>query len=376
MKILQISTPFLPVSSYLKYGGSERIVYFLDKELHLRSLSAGVVAPQGSKPASCLYPTIPKAIGVDDVLNKSNKDSAFARFAVRASHAAQAIKYANELDEIDVIHLHDDNILPFDFLINKPSLITLHSDIDSFWDLSMTPFLKERKSKFVSISQSQRRIYKLKGHRVDYVVYNGVEEDKFFPSELIYPYLLSLGSVQHVKGQDKAIEAAKKTGLDLIIAGNIGDFKFFEEKIHPNITHDLTKEEDKLSAYLSIKDSQGGNIIYVGPVNDEQKAPLYSHATAFLMPIDWEEPFGLVMVESMMSGVPVIAFNRGSIPEVVNDGITGFIVNNLEEMIDAVRNLNIFDRKKVREISVHNFGKSKMVDNYIEVYQDIINHKN
>ena len=373
MKILQISTAFLPVSLDLRYGGSERIVYLLDQELYSRGLSAGVVAPQGSKPISCLYPTILKATGVDDVLDKS-KNNAFTGFAIRADHVAQAIRYANKLEGIDVIHLHDDNVLPFDFLINRPSLITLHSDVDSFWDLSITPSLKKRKSKFVSISQSQKKIYESRGHRVDYVVYNGVEENKFSLSELIYPYLLSLGSIQPVKGQDKAIEVAKKTGLDLIIAGNIGNSKFFKEEINPNITHNLTKEKDKLAAYLSLP-SHSPKVVYVGPVNDKQKAPLYSHATAFLMPIEWEEPFGLVIVESMMSGTPVIAFNRGSIPEVVDDGLTGFIVNNIEEMVNAVENLKIFDRKRVKEISNNKFGKSKMVDNYIEVYQDIIDHK-
>ena len=370
MKILQMSTSFLPVTPNLKYGGSERIVYLLDRELHSRGLSAGVVAPYGSEPASYLHPTLPKAIGVDDVLDKS-KDNAFTGFAVRASHVAESINYANTLKGVDVVHLHDDNIIPFDFLINKPSLATLHSDIDSFWDLSLTPFLKERKSKFVSISQSQKKIYEAKGHRIDYVVYNGVEEEKFFISEANYSYLLTLGSIQPVKGQDKAIEVAKKTGLDLIIAGNIGNAKYFENEIKPQITHDLTKEENKLDSYISAY-SNSPKIVYVGSVNDEQKAPLYSHAKAFLMPIDWEEPFGLVMVEAMMSGTPVIAFNKGSIPEVVKDG-TGIIVpaGNLEEMARAVTESEQINPVLCRKIAVDNFGKDQMADNYIKIYEEI-----
>jgi len=374
MKVLQVSTPFLPVSPDLKYGGSERIVYLLDKELHSRGLSAGVVAPNHSRPTSCLYSTINKAIGVDDILD-SSKNSAFKGFAVRAEHVAQSIKYANNLKQADIVHLHDDNILAFDFLINKPSLLTLHSDIDSFWDLSVTPHLKERKSRLVSISQSQKRIHEARGHKVDYVVYNSVEEDNFFVSPKIYPYLLSLGSIQPVKGQDKAIKVAKKSGLDLIIAGNIGNSEFFDKEVFPNITNDLTKEEDKLNSYLSLKSSCKLKIVYVGPVTDKQKAPLYSHAAAFLMPIDWEEPFGLVMVESMMSGTPVVAFNRGSIPEVVADGESGYITNNSEEMIAAVKNLEGFDRKNVRKIAIDKFGKSKMIDSYIKVYQDILSQK-
>ena len=368
MKILQISTPFLPVSPDLRYGGSERIVYLLEKELSLRGLSSGVVAPEGSKPYGRLYSTLPKAIGVDDVLDKSK--SAFNGFALRASHAAEAIKYANELD-VDVVHLHDDNIIPFDFLINKPSLITLHSDIDSFWDLSQTPFLRKRKSKFVSISQSQKRIQESKGHAVDYVVYNGVE-DNFFVSEKTKPYLLTLGTIQQVKGQHNAIEVAKKAGLDLIVAGNTGDTKYFDERIFPNITHDLSREEDKLGAYLSLEDS-GKKVVYVGQVNDKQKAPLYSHAKAFLMPIEWEEPFGLVMVESMMSGTPVIAFRRGSIPEVVKEG-TGIIVpaNSIEAMVKAIEESESIDSESCRKIALETFGKKQMVDNYIKIYKNLM----
>ena len=368
MKVLQISTPFLPVSSDLRYGGSERIVYLLDKELNLRGLSA----PRDSKPESHLYPTISKSLGVDGVLDKS-QNSEFMGFAVRAEHLAQSIKYANELEGIDIVHIHDDNILPFDFLLNKPSLITLHSDIDSFWDLSLTPSLKDKKSKFVSISQNQKKIQEARGHKVDYVVYNGVEENKFSISNSIQNYLLTLGSIQPVKGQHNAIEVAKKTRLDLIIAGNIGNEKYFDEKVKPYITHDLTKAEDKLAEYISIK-SLSPKFVYVGPVTDEQKAPLYSHANSFLMPIDWEEPFGLVMVESMMSGTPVIAFNRGSIPEVVQEG-TGYVVNNLEEMIEVVENVNYFNREKIREKAIDKFGKKQMVDNYVRVYQDILNQK-
>ena len=176
---------------------------------HSRGLSVGVVAPHGSLPASYLYPTISREIGVDDILDKS-KNSGFTGLALRLDHIAQSIEYVKTLEGVDIIHLHDENILPFDFLIDRPSLFTLHSDVSSFWDLSLTPFFRERKSKLVSISQSQKGIYEAKGHRIDYVVYNSVEEEKFFMSEPTHPYLLTLGSIQPVKGQDKAIEVAKK----------------------------------------------------------------------------------------------------------------------------------------------------------------------
>jgi len=371
MKVLQISTPFLPVTPELEYGGSERVIYLLDEGLYSRGLSAGVVAPSESLPKSSLYPTIARAIGVDDVLDNS-KNSAFTGFALRAAHVSEAIYYSNSLGEVDVVHLHDDNMLPFDFLIDKPSLLTLHSDIESFWDLSVTPFLKKRKSKLVAISQNQKKINEAKGHKIDYVVYNGVDEDKFSIAEKIYPYILTLGSIRPVKGQDVAIEIAKKTGLDLIIAGNIGDSKFFETEIKPSITHNLINEQDKLAAYLSLpKDSL--KIVYVGSVNDKQKAPLYSHTTTFLMPIRWEEPFGLVMVEAMMSGRPTVAYNLGSISEVIQED-TGTIVpaDNLEEMVKSIENLTNFNSNLCRLKAIERFGKNRMVENYIKVYKDIL----
>ena len=176
MKILQVSTPFLPVTPDLEYGGSERIVYLLDKELHYRGFSAGVVAPAGSRPASKLYSTIVNSIGVDDVLDKAS--NSFEGFALRAEHIAQSIRYSNS-SNADVVHLHDDNLLIFDFLLKKPSLITLHSDLDSFWDLKKNPSFKDRKTKFVSISENHKKECELRGHKIDYVVYNGVEEEKF-----------------------------------------------------------------------------------------------------------------------------------------------------------------------------------------------------
>jgi len=370
MKVLQISTPFLPISHQLNYGGTERIVYLLDRELNKRCLSAGVVAPGDSKPESELHPTIPISIGVEDILDRGNK-SKFSGLYSRLEHLGKAFSYIN--NEIDIVHLHDDNILPFIPYIGKPSLLTLHSDIDGFWG-DKNKYIKEINANLVAISQSQKEIYRAKGFNVEHVVYNGVDEDLFEFSENKLNYLLTLGSIQPVKGQSSAIKIAKKSGLDLIIAGNIGAEEYFNKEIRPNITHDLTREENKLESYLSLPTKQH-KIVYLGSVNDKQKAPLYSRAKAFLMPIEWEEPFGLVMVEAMMSGTPVIAFDRGSIPEIVKDG-TGIIVpaGNLEQMAKAVRESEKIDSEECRRIAITNFGKEQMVDNYIKIYKEVLNN--
>ncbi|MEM3113266.1 MAG: glycosyltransferase [Candidatus Pacearchaeota archaeon] len=372
LKVLQISTPFLPVSPNLRYGGTERVVYLLEKELSLMGISAGVVAPENSSPYGRLYGTLPKDIGIDDILDRSSKHN-FSGIYGRLAHIAHSINYANNL-ECDIVHLHDDNFLPFFNLIEKPALLTLHSDIDGFWNNNYTPFLNQVNYTLVAISQSQKKIYENKGFKVSHVVYNGIDENKFEIKDKKENFLLSLGSIQPVKGQSTSIQIAKKSGLDLLIAGNIGDKNYFLQEISPHVTHDLSMEEDKIGAYQRLSNEKRHKIVYLGPVNDRQKVPLYSNAKVFLMPIEWDEPFGLVMIEAMMSGTPVIAFNRGSVPEIVKEG-TGMIVpaGNLEEMLKAISEIEKIDSQECRNIAVSNFGKGKMVENYVQVYNSLVN---
>lgn len=374
MKVILISTPFLPVSSELKYGGTERIVYLLDKDLAEKNICAGVVAPATSRPVSQLYPTVQREVGVSTVLDKSQQE-AWEGLYLRFEHISLSLQYVNNLPGIDLVHLHDDNILAFDRLLIKPALLTLHGDIEGFWDLALNPSLKKCQSKLVAISQSQKKIYESRGFKVNYVVYNGVDESLFALADKKSDYLLSLGALMPVKGQEQAIEVALNSGHDLILAGNIGDQTYFREKISSKITHDLVAAEDKLVAYLNLPVSDQPRIVYAGPVNDEQKKKLYSGAKAFLMPINWNEPFGLVMVEAMMSGTPVIAFNRGSVPEIIDPGQTGYIVADTQEMIQILTVIDRIDLKKCREIAVAKFGKEQMVNNYIRVYEDILGEK-
>lgn len=374
MKVILVSTPFLPVSAELKYGGTERIVYLLDQGLAEKNICAGVVAPISSKPVSRLYPTVQQEVGVSTVLDKSQQE-AWDGLYLRFEHVSLSIQHANNLPGIDLVHLHDDNILVFDRLVSKPTLLTLHGDIDGFWNLALNPSLKSCQSKLVAISQSQKKIFENRGFKVSYVVYNGVDESLFALADKKFNYLLSLGAIMPVKGQERAIEVALNSGHDLVLAGNIGDQGYFKEKIKPKITHDLTEAEDKLAAYLALPAGHQPKIVYVGPVNDEQKKKLYAGAKTFLMPINWDEPFGLVMVEAMMSGTPVIAFNRGSVPEIIDLGQTGQIVSDAQEMIRALATIERIDSKKCRETAIARFGKDQMVNNYVKVYEDILEDK-
>ncbi len=375
MKVLQVSTPFLPVSSEMGYGGTERMVYLLDKELSKRNISLGVVAPQDSKPESRLFPTIQNSIGVSGILDESSNEGPEG-FYLRLDHIMQSINYANKLSEIDVVHMHDDNMFAFGDFIKHPSILTLHTFYELFWDTSKHLFAKDSKTKLVAISNSQKKIYESHGCRIDFVVYHGIDEEKLCLSEKKYPYLLSLGCIHPLKRQEDVIEVGKKTGIDVVLAGNIGSIKYFQEKILPFIDIDLSSEDNKLNAYLSLPSSSNNKVVYVGTVNDEQKKPLYSHAKAFLMPLGLEEPFGLVMVEAMMSGTPVIAYKKGSVPELVVPGKTGFIVNNLEEMVEAVKDIETINSADCRKNAINSFSSKRMAEDYIKVYQEIINNKN
>ena len=369
MKVLQISTPFLPISPDLYYGGTERIVYSLDNELHKKNISAGVVAPKDSKPESTCYPTINSSIGVSGILDSDDEHS--KDNYLKLDHIAKSLKYANELSDLDIVHIHDDNMFVFGDFIKHPSVLTLHTFYEVFWDTKIHEFTKNPKIKLISISNSQKKIYESKGYKIEFVVHHGIDEENFSLSEKKYPYLLNLGCIHPLKKQEDVIEVGKRTGLDVILAGNIGSTKYFKEKISPFINVDLSSKNDKLNSYLSSPSSSKMRVFYTGPVNDKQKKPLYSNALAFIMPLGLEEPFGLVMVEAMMSGTPVIAYNKGSVPELVTEK-TGFIVNRLEEMVEAINSINTINPLECRKNAVEKFSLKRMVEDYIKVYEEVI----
>jgi glycosyltransferase involved in cell wall biosynthesis len=183
-------------------------------------------------------------------------------------------------------------------------------------------------------------------------IYNFTDTSFFIPKENPnLQHLFFLGRIEAIKGVEEAIQVAKAVQIPLIIAGNIPEEHqdYFEADIKPNLADPL--------------------INYVGPVNDEQKKLLFQSAIALVFPIKWEEPFGIVMAESMACGAPVIAFNRGSVEEVVVDGVNGYKVGNLEEMILAVKKINTIDRKKVRQDAVERFSIEVIADEYLNLYR-------
>jgi len=250
----------------------------------------------------------------------------------------------------DIIHNNFDFLpLSYSRLIDVPMLTTIHG----FSSSKIIPVYKKYNSStsYISISNSDRH------NELDYMatIYHGLDPNNFTFRKEKENYLLYFGRIHPDKGTHAAILIARKAGLPLKIAGLIQDEAYFNSEIKPFIDNNLVK-------YL-------GN---VGPVDRDK---LLGGAKALLHPIFFEEPFGLSVLEAMMCGTPVIAFNRGSMPELIKDEITGFLPDNISEAVLAIRELNKIDPKTCRALAVKKFSLETMINNYIEAYELVIeNH--
>lgn len=251
--------------------------------------------------------------------------------------------------EYDVIHVHPvDRAMPLArAFLNTPTVYTLHDPIDP-WRARLFEMYKTRNQYFVSISDAQRNPVKNLGYAA--TVYNGIDTDLFEFSATHDGYLFFVGRLIDNKGVFEAIQAARKSGSRLLIAGSPARGDYWNKKIKP---------------YL------GNKIKYVGNIPRRKLAPYYKNAKAVLFPIKWEEPFGLVMIEAMACGAPVIAFRRGSVPEVVKDGKTGFIVEDINGMAGAIKKIDKIKRSDCRSRVENKFSIEKMADGYEKLFLKI-----
>lgn len=252
-----------------------------------------------------------------------------------------------QADQFDLIHNHFDFLpLTYTGLIKTPVLTTIHG----FSSPKILPVYKKynRNNFYVSISNSDRC------PDLEYVatVYNGIDTNRFTFRKNSKDYLLFFGRIHPEKGTYESIQIAKQSGRKLIIAGLIQDKEYFDSRIKPFINDD--------------------DIVYAGNSGPGERDKLLGEAYALLHPVSFEEPFGLSVAEAMMCGTPVIAFRRGSMPELILNGETGFLVNTVEEAADAVADIKSIDRKYCREYAVSKFSRQKMVDGYIKVYEKIL----
>lgn len=343
MKIAQIAPPIEAVPPK-KYGGTERVVSTLTEELVRRGHEVTLFASGDSETSANLVSACP--IG----LREAFPDDCMKRVLHSQLHVGQA--YAMQ-SEFDVIHDHTSLFgAGLANLSSTPVLMTLHGAINEIGKKHFTLF---QNPSLVPISNAQKSF--APGLNYTDTIYNGINFDGYPYGEKAEPFLLFVGRICPEKGVHIAIEVAEKTGLPLIIAA----------KYEPTINKDYF---EKL-----IKPKLSEKIQWIGEVDAETRNELFSKALVSLHPVTWPEPFGLTLAEAMACGCPVIAFNQGSIPEVIWNEKTGFVVSNAQEMVTAVGKIETISRDFCRMYSRSAFNAKRMTDRYEEQYLKLVQEK-
>lgn len=332
MRIALVSTPFVPVPP-VGYGGTELVVAELALSLRRKGHQVVVYATGDSRlPGIEVRSYFPEAQWPPD------ED-------VDATHAAWSLRdIARRPHGFDVVHLHSSAAVELSRLCPYPAIATVHHDCT---EQLTTMYGANPHVRLVGISANQAR---REPARISAVVHHGLSPERFrqMPDQ---GYLLCLGRYSRVKGTHLAIEVAERAGLPLVIAGEPHEPDYFEEKVKPLLHHH--------------------GVLEVGPVGGDRKATLIARARALLFPIQWDEPFGLVMIESLLSGVPVLALGRGSVPEVIDDGITGLIGDDPIELVAGARIAEkFFDRARIAQIARKRWSADRMADDYLQLYRD------
>jgi len=339
MRIAQIAPLYEAMPPKL-YGGTERVVSFLTEELVALGHDVTLFASGDSITSATLVPMRERAIRLDPTV----------RDPIALHHRMIELVYRRK-NEFDVLHSHLDHF-PLSLLSrqNVPFVTTLHGRLDL--DEYIEAFGSFRTAPFVSISEDQRKpIPHLNWVRT---VMHGLPANLLTPRPVTPEYLAFLGRICPEKGVDKAIRIAGRAGMKLKIAAKVDnvDKGYYDARIKPLI--------------------QGNPIVdFIGEIDDQQKSEFLSGAHALMFPIDWPEPFGLVMIEAMACGTPVIAYGSGSVPEVIDDGVTGFIVTNEDEAVAATKRLHQLDRATVRATFDRRWTARRMAEDYLDVYAEL-----
>ncbi|MBD2079987.1 glycosyltransferase family 4 protein [Leptolyngbya sp. FACHB-17] len=340
MRIAQV-TPLWERVPPPAYGGIELVVSLLTDELVRRGHEVTLFATGDSLTLAELESVHPRAIRTDPTVKE-----------YQVYESLQLAQVYERSHEFDIIHSHMGfAALPFAQFATTPTVHTLHG---VFTPDNEKLFSYARSQSYVSISDAQRdpRL----GLNCVATVYNGIDVDsyKFYAKPNDPPYLAFLGRLSPEKGPDHAISIAKRTGLPLKMAGKIDvvDRQFYEEVLAPQI--------------------DGEQIQYLGEANHVEKNTLMGQAMATLFPITWKEPFGLVMVEAMAAGTPVVGMRLGSVPEVVQDGKTGFLCETIDDCVAALDRLAEIDRAMCRQHVIENFSVQRMTDGYEAVYRQLL----
>jgi glycosyltransferase involved in cell wall biosynthesis len=340
MRIAQIA-PLTEAVPPKLYGGTERVVYWLIEELVALGHEVTLFASGDSNTSAKLEPMWDGALRLDGSVRDPN-----------ALHMTMLERVRQRADEFDFLHFHLD-YYPFSLFSRQatPFVTTLHGRLDLpelepvFSTFSSVPL--------ISISNAQRR----PAPQANWIrtIHHGLPENLLRPQAVQPGYLAFLGRIAREKRVDRAIGIAGRCGMKIKIAAKIdpADADYFEEEVRPLFNQP--------------------HVEYVGEITDREKAEFLGGALSMLMPIDWPEPFGLVMIEAMACGTPVIAYNRGSVPEIVEDGVTGFVVEDELSAISAVHRLSHLSRQTVRRRFEERFTASRMAKDYLAVYRSLTN---
>jgi glycosyltransferase involved in cell wall biosynthesis len=322
------------------YGGTERVVSWLTEELLALGHEVTLYASGDSTTAARLEAVWPRALRLDGAVRDPN-----------ALHMMMLERVYRRAGEFDFLHFHLD-YYPFSLFSRQPTpfVTTLHGRLDL--PEHQPVFETFRAMPVVSISNAQRRPVP----RANWVrtVHHGLPIDLLRPQPVRPSYFAFLGRIAPEKGVDRAIRIAQHCGVPLKVAAKVdrADQDYYDEQIAPML--------------------RAQNIEYVGEITDRDKSQFLSGAVALLVPIDWPEPFGLVMIEAMACGTPVIAFNRGSVPEIIDDDVTGFIVEDQTGAIGAVDRLAQLSREKIRQRFEQRFTARRMAQDYLSVYRSLM----
>jgi glycosyltransferase involved in cell wall biosynthesis len=339
MRIAQIAPLYEAVPPRL-YGGTERVISWLTEELVAQGHDVTLFASGDSRTSAKLESMWPRALRLDGSVREP-----------LALHMTMLEHIYRRSREFDLLHFHLD-YFPFSLFLRQatPFVTTLHGRLDL---PELQPVFKTFSSlPIVSISESQRR--PVPNARWVRTIQHGLPENLLAPIPAEPSYLAFLGRISPEKRVDRAIQIAARCGLPLKIAAKVdaADRDYFEE----NILHRI----------------RASNVEFVGEISDAEKPAFLSGALALLVPIDWPEPFGLVMIEAMACGTPVIAFNRGSVPEVIEDGVTGFIVEDETSAVGAIQRLSQLSRPLIRKRFEQRFTARRMAKDYLSVYEELI----
>jgi glycosyltransferase involved in cell wall biosynthesis len=318
-----------------KYGGTERVISALTEELVLRGHDVTLFATGDSETTAKLVSVLPRG-------------SREAKINDNLSIIRNVGLVFKRQKEFDVIHSHVEALtLPLADLSQTPVIITMHGPLTRE---NRRLFQEFTAANIVTISESQGK--NISGINHAGVVYNGLEMEHYPFGGNPEDYLLFVGRISNEKGVHLAIDAAQMVDLPLVIAAKLDDvdLAYYEEYIRPRLSK---------------------RIRWVGEVTEEERNELMSKARCFLHPATWREPFGLTLIEAMACGCPVVAFGRGSIPEIIENGVTGFVVDDLDGMAEAIEAISGIDRQVCRDYALSRFNAKIMTDKYEEIYRRV-----